>query len=262
MAFTQERTTMTPTLELRDIHHDFSGLRVLAGVNLTVLPGERHAIIGPNGAGKTTLFNIISGCLHPGKGRVFYREKDITQMSPYRIARLGVARSFQTANTFPRLTVFESVRSAVLSHLGKRLDFWHAVDRQESVSRRTTDILRLLGLFERRDTPACTLSCGEQKELEIALTIATSPELILLDEPTAGLDVDESRKAIELIRRVSKNKTLLMIEHDMEVVFAVADRISVLHCGSLLACGTPDEIRNSKDVRSAYLGSNSCAGRS
>jgi branched-chain amino acid transport system ATP-binding protein len=252
---------MKPALELREIHHDFSGLRVLTGIDLKILPGERHAIIGPNGAGKTTLFNIISGRLHPRQGYIFYRQKDITRMSPYRIARLGVARSFQTINTFPRLTVFESVRSAVLSHLGRRLDFWHVIDHQDSVARETTDVLRWLGLLERRDTLACALSYGEQRKLEIALTIATSPELILLDEPTAGLDVDESAEAIELIRQISKNKTLVMVEHDMEVVFALADRISVLHHGKLLISGTPDEIRNSEDVKSAYLGSNSRSRR-
>ncbi|WP_233804892.1 ABC transporter ATP-binding protein [Paraburkholderia sp. HP33-1] len=252
---------MKPTLELREIHHDFSGLRVLAGVDLSVFPGERHAIIGPNGAGKTTLLNIISGRLHPRHGCVIYRQKDITRMSPYRIARLGVARSFQVINTFPRLTVFDSVRSAVLSRIGRRLDVWHVVDHQESVTRQTTNVLRLLGLLERRDTPACALSYGEQRQLEIALTIAASPELVLLDEPTAGLDVDESRKAIELIHQVSKNKTLVMIEHDMEVVFALADRISVLHYGVLVACGTPDQIRNSKEVQSAYLGTNLYVGR-
>jgi branched-chain amino acid transport system ATP-binding protein len=249
------------SLELRRIHHAFSELRVLAGVDLSVLPGERHAIIGPNGAGKTTLFNIISGRLHPRQGGVFYKQTDITRMPPYRIARLGVARSFQTANTFPRLTVFESVRSAVLSRLGTRLDFWHVVDRQESVSRATTHVLRVLGLLERRDTLASALSYGEQKELEIALVIATSPDLILLDEPTAGLDADESRKAVELIRRVSQDKTLLLIEHDMEVVFALADRISVLHHGALIACGAPDEIRNSREVQSAYLGISASAAR-
>lgn len=252
---------MKTVLELHRIHHAFSGLRVLAGVDLSVLPGERHAIIGPNGAGKTTLFNIISGRVHPGQGRVFYGQADITRMPPYRIARLGVARSFQIANTFPRLTVFESVRSAVLSRLGMRLDFWHVVERQESASRATAHVLRLLGLFERRDTPASALSYGEQKALEIALVIATSPDLILLDEPTAGLDADESRKAIELIRHVSQDKTLLMIEHDMEVVFALADRISVLHHGALIASGAPDDIRNSAQVRSAYLGFNASAAR-
>ncbi|MEX3635141.1 ABC transporter ATP-binding protein [Paraburkholderia sp. BR14320] len=252
---------MNPMLELREIHHDFCGFRVLAGIDLKIFPGERHAIIGPNGAGKTTLFNIISGRLHPRQGGIFYKQKDITRMSPYRIARLGVARSFQSINTFPRLTVFESVRSAVLSRRGSRLDFWHVVDHQESAARETNYVLGLLELLERRDTPACALSYGEQRQLEIALTIATSPQLILLDEPTAGLDVDESQKVVELIRQISKNKTLVMIEHDMDVVFAVADRISVLHYGTLLACGTPDEIRHSKDVQSAYLGSDSRAGR-
>ena len=248
---------MKPTLELRDIHHDFSGLPVLTGVDLRVLPGERHAIIGPNGAGKSTLFNIVCGRLHPKQGRVIYRQKDITRMPSYRIARLGVARSFQTINTFPRLTVFESVRSAVLSRLGRRLDLLHVVDRQESVAEETTHVLRLLGLLDRRDSPASALSYGEQRELEITLTIATSPDLILLDEPTAGLDVEESRRTVEMIRRISENRTLVMIEHDMDVVFAVADRISVLHQGTVLACGTPDEIGNSEDVKSAYLGSKS-----
>ncbi|WP_233860330.1 ABC transporter ATP-binding protein [Paraburkholderia sp. HD33-4] len=252
---------MNPTLELRGIHHDFSGFRVLAGIDLSILPGERHAIIGPNGAGKTTLFNIISGRLRPRQGGVFYKQKEITRMSSYRIARLGVARSFQTINTFPRLTVFESVRSAVLSCRGSRLDLWHVVNHQESVVRETNDVLGLLGLLEKRDTPVCALSYGEQRQLEIALTIATSPQLILLDEPTAGLDVDESRKAVELIRQISEHRTLVMIEHDMDVVFAVADRISVLHHGTLLACGKPDEIRNDKTVQSAYLGSNSRVGR-
>jgi branched-chain amino acid transport system ATP-binding protein len=245
---------MTPALELRDIHHDFSGLQVLAGINLTVGAGERHAIIGPNGAGKSTLFNIVSGRLRPRRGHVLYRQHDVTGWPPHRIARLGVGRSFQIINTFPRLTVYQSVRSAVVSRRGMRLDAWHLLDRQADVARETGEVLELLGLTDRRHTPANALSYGEQRELEIALTVAVRPELILLDEPTAGLNAEETRKAVGLIRRVSEGKTLLMVEHDMEVVFTLADRISVLHYGEVLASGPPEEIRNSEDVKRAYLG--------
>ncbi len=245
---------MTPALELRDIHHDFFGLQVLAGINLAVAAGERHAIIGPNGAGKSTLFNIISGRLRPQRGRVLYRSHDITGAPPYRIARLGVGRSFQIINTFPRLTVYQSVRSAVVSRRGLRLDAWRLLDRQEDVARETEEVLELLGLTDRRNTAANALSYGEQRELEMALTVAVRPELILLDEPTAGLNAEETRKAIGLIRRVSEGKTLVMVEHDMEVVFTLADRISVLHYGQVLACGPPEEIRSNEEVKRAYLG--------
>jgi branched-chain amino acid transport system ATP-binding protein len=245
---------MTLALELRDIHHDFSGLQVLAGIDLVVAPGERHAIIGPNGAGKSTLFNIISGRLRPRRGRVLYREHDITGAPPYRIARLGVGRSFQIINTFPRLTVYQSVRSAVVSRRGMRLNAWRLLDRQQDVAQETEAVLALLALTDRRDTPASALSYGAQRELEIALTVAVRPELILLDEPTAGLNAEETRKAIGLIRRMSEGKTLVMVEHDMEVVFSLADRISVIHYGRVLASGPPEEIRSSEEVKRAYLG--------
>jgi branched-chain amino acid transport system ATP-binding protein len=235
---------VTLALELRDIHHDFSGLQVLAGIDLGVAPGERHAIIGPNGAGKSTLFNIISGRLRPRRGRVLYREHDITGAPPYRIARLGVGRSFQIINTFPRLTVYQSVRSAVLSRRGMRLNAWRLLDRQEDVAHETEAVLESLALTDRRDTPASALSYGAQRELEIALTVAVQPELILLDEPTAGLNAEETREG----------KTLVMVEHDMEVVFTLADRISVIHYGRVLASGPPAEIRSSEEVKRAYLG--------
>ena len=185
---------------------------------------------------------------------MLYREHDITGAPPYRIARLGVGRSFQIINTFPRLTVYQSVRSAVVSRRGMRLDAWHLLDRQEDVARETEEVLDLLGLADRRDTPASALSYGGQRELEIALTVAVRPELILLDEPTAGLNAEETRKAVGLIRRVTEGKTLVMVEHDMEVVFTLADRISVLHYGRVLASGPPEEIRSSEEVQRAYLG--------
>jgi branched-chain amino acid transport system ATP-binding protein len=238
-------------LELRDVHHDFGGLKVLDGIELAVREGERHAIIGPNGAGKSTLFNIVTGRLRPRRGRVLYRGRDITGWSPHAIARLGIGRSFQIINTFPRLTVYQNVRSAVLSRRGRRLDAWSLLDRQADVARETEALVAVLGLGDRRDTPARELS---YRELEIALTLAVGPDLVLLDEPTAGLNTEDTRKAIGLIRRVTEGKTLVMVEHDMEVVFTLADRISVVYYGEVLATGTPDEIRANEAVKRAYLG--------
>jgi branched-chain amino acid transport system ATP-binding protein len=241
-------------LELRDIHHDFSGLQVLSGISLDVREGERHAVIGPNGAGKSTLFNIVTGRYAPRRGRVLYRGRDITGISPHRIAQLGIGRSFQIINTFPRLSVYQNVRSAVVSRRGRRLDAWSLLDRDPDVAKETASVLELLGLGARRDTPASALSYGEQRELEIALTMAARPDLVMLDEPTAGLNSDETRKAIALIRRVSEGKTLVMVEHDMDAVFSLADRISVIYYGRVLACGAPDEIRRNTEVQRAYLG--------
>jgi branched-chain amino acid transport system ATP-binding protein len=249
-------------LELRDIHHDFSGLQVLTGIDLEVREGERHAVIGPNGAGKSTLFNIITGRYAPRRGHVLYRGRDITGAAPHRIARLGVGRSFQIINTFPRLTVFQNVRSAVLSRRRMRLDSWSLLDRQADVSREAEETLSMVGLLDRRDVPANALSYGGQRELEIALTVATRPDLVMLDEPTAGLNSEDTRRAVGLIRQVTAGRTLVMVEHDMEVVFNLADRISVIHYGRVLATGTPDEIRTNDEVKRAYLGRKaSAAGR-
>jgi branched-chain amino acid transport system ATP-binding protein len=249
------------SLELRDIHHDFGGLRVLMGVDLAVEEGERHAIIGPNGAGKSTLFNLITGRHHPRRGRVIYRGRDITGLSPHRIARLGIGRSFQIINTFPRLTVYENIRGAVLSRRGLRLDGWSLVDRRPEVADETEALVALLGLAERRHTPASELSYGEQRELEIALTVATRPDLILLDEPTAGLNAEETRAVVALVRRVTDGKTLVLVEHDMEAVFSLADRITVVHYGQVLATGRPEEIRANEEVSRAYLGRGAGAAR-
>ena len=249
-------------LELRDIHHDFSGLQVLTGIDLEVREGERHAVIGPNGAGKSTLFNIITGRYAPRRGHVLYRGRDITGAAPHTIARLGVGRSFQIINTFPRLTVFQNVRSAVLSRRRLRLDAWSLLDRRADVTREAEETLGRVGLLDRRDVPASALSYGEQRELEIALTVAPRPDLIMLDEPTAGLNSEDTRRAVALIRQVTDGRTLVMVEHDMEVVFNLADRISVIYYGRVLATGTPDEIRASEEVKRAYLGRKaSAAGR-
>jgi branched-chain amino acid transport system ATP-binding protein len=249
-------------LELRDIHHDFSGLQVLTGIDLEIREGERHAIIGPNGAGKSTLFNIITGRYAPRRGLVLYRGRDITGAAPHTIARLGVGRSFQIINTFPRLSVFQNVRSAVLSRRHMRLNPWSLLERQSDVTREADEVLAMVGLESRRGVPANALSYGEQRELEIALTVATRPELVMLDEPTAGLNSEDTRRAVALIRRVTEGRTLVMVEHDMEVVFDLADRISVIYYGRVLATGAPGEIRGNEEVKRAYLGRKaSAAGR-
>jgi len=249
-------------LELRDIHHDFSGLQVLTGIDLEIREGERHAIIGPNGAGKSTLFNIITGRYAPRRGLVLYRGRDITGAAPHTIARLGVGRSFQIINTFPRLSVFQNVRSAVLSRRHMRLNPWSLLERQSDVTGEADEVLAMVGLESRRDVPANALSYGEQRELEIALTVATRPELVMLDEPTAGLNSEDTRRAVALIRRVTEGRTLVMVEHDMEVVFDLADRISVIYYGRVLATGAPGEIRGNEEVKRAYLGRKaSAAGR-
>jgi len=249
-------------LELRDIHHDFSGLQVLTGIDLEVRDGERHAVIGPNGAGKSTLFNIITGRYAPRRGHVLYRGRDITGASPHTIARLGVGRSFQIINTFPRLSVFKNVRSAVPSRRHLRLDAGSLLDWQADVTREAEEVLGMVGLLDRRDVPASELAYGEQRELEIAVTVATRPELVMLDEPTAGLNSEDTRRAVALIRQVTEGRTLVMVEHDMEVVFNLADRVSVIYYGRVLATGTPDEIRTNDEVKRAYLGRKaSAAGR-
>lgn len=248
-------------LELRDIHHDFSGLQVLTGIDLEIREGERHAIIGPNGAGKSTLFNIVTGRYAPRRGLVLYRGRDITGAAPHTIARLGVGRSFQIINTFPRLSVFQNVRSAVLSRRHMRLNPWSLLDRQSEVTREADEVLAMVGLGDRRDVPANALSYGEQRELEIALTVATQPDLVMLDEPTAGLNSEDTRRAVALIRRVTEHRTLVMVEHDMEVVFNLADRISVIYYGRVLATGTPDNIRGNEEVKRAYLGRKASAAR-
>lgn len=241
-------------LTLRGVEKRFAGLQVLAGIDLTVEDGERHAVIGPNGAGKSTLFNIISGRLPPTSGQVLYRGNDITCRSPQSLARIGIGRSFQIINIFPALTVYDNIQSAVVSRRGGRFDFWHRLDSIKEVAEETTAVLATLGLLDRRDEPANALSYGEQRRLEIALTIALKPDLVLLDEPCAGLDAEDTRRVIDLIRRITEGRTLIMVEHDMNVVFGIADRISVIYYGKVLATGTPDAIRANQQVQDAYLG--------
>jgi branched-chain amino acid transport system ATP-binding protein len=245
---------MPPALQLaNDTKHP--GLtEIIRGVDLEIEAGERHAITGPNGAGKSTLFHLISGKSAPTGGRVYLQERDVTGLAPYEINRLGLSRSFQVTNIFPRLSVFENVRCALLWTEGYRYSFWHLVDRQTDLNRKTDDVLSDIGLAGRRDTPAGILTYAEQRALEIAITVAGGADVVMLDEPTAGMSHAETDEMVALIRRVTKGKTLVMVEHDMGVVFDLADRISVLVYGRIIASGTPARIRADPLVQSAYLG--------
>ncbi len=241
-------------LETKRLFHDFKGLQVLFDVNLEVKEGERHAIIGPNGAGKTTLFNVITGTYVPSSGAVFFKEKEVTGFKPHQMIRLGMGRSFQITSTFDRLTTFQNIRMGVMSKRGIRFNLFRKVDKLEDVTRETDEVLKQINLQGERDFPAGILSYGKHRSLEISMALATDPELVMLDEPTAGMSKDETHYAIELIRRLTEDKTTVIIEHDMDVVFSLADRITVLHLGTILASGPPGEIRENQAVKDAYLG--------
>jgi len=243
-----------PALELRQVHKSFGRTPIINGVDLAIAKGERHAIIGPNGAGKSTLFNLISGRFPPSSGQILLDGEEITGLDAQDINRRGLARSFQITNIFPRLSVYENVRCALLWSRGYRYSFWQRIGALEDVRARAEEIVGKIGLTARRDRPAGVLSYAEQRALEIGITIAGGAGVILLDEPTAGMSRSETRDAVELIRNVTQGKTLVMVEHDMGVVFGLADRISVLVYGRVLAAGTPDEIRGNAAVREAYLG--------
>lgn len=241
-------------LETKALSHDFSGLQVLSGVNLQIEEGERHAVIGPNGAGKTTLFNVITGTYTPSSGQVIFKGQDVTGFKPHQLARIGMGRSFQITSTFTRLTAFQNIRLAILSKRGVRFNLFQRVDKMKEITRETEAVLERINLTAERDRPASALSYGKHRALEISLALAGDPELVLLDEFAAGMSRDETHNAVELIRRLTVGKTVLMIEHDMDVVFSLADRITVLHHGQILATGAPAEIRQNQAVRDAYLG--------
>jgi branched-chain amino acid transport system ATP-binding protein len=245
---------MTAAIEIRDVEKRFGNVGIIHGLNLNVAQGERHAVIGPNGAGKSTTFNLISGHIAPTSGEIRLNGDLISGLKPFEINRRGLSRSFQVTNVFSRMTVWENVRCAVLWATGHRYAFWKNVDNLPDVRRRTSEILDDIHLLHRRDVPAGLLTYAEQRELEIGITIAGGAKVILLDEPTAGMSHAETDRAVALIRRLTEGRTLVIVEHDMSVVFGLADRISVLVYGRIIASGTPDEIRGNPQVREAYLG--------
>ena len=241
-------------LSLRGVNKAFGPTKIIRDVNLDIKAGERHAIIGPNGAGKTTLFNLISGRFHVSTGEILLNDTRIDQLPPHRINRMGLSRSFQITSIFHRLSVFENLRCALLWSMGYRYSFWTPLWLQRELTERTNAMLQDLNLAARRDTAAGLLSYADQRALEIGMTIAGGASVILLDEPTAGMSNTETDNAVELIRKVSRGKTLLMVEHDMKVVFGLADIITVLVYGRVIASGPPEMVRANPAVQEAYLG--------
>jgi branched-chain amino acid transport system ATP-binding protein len=241
-------------VELRGVQKSFGNTSVIRDVNLTVVKGERHALIGPNGAGKSTLFNLISGYIIPTVGSILLKDEIVSGLPPYQINRRGLSRSFQVSNVFANMSVWENIRCALLWATGHRYAFWKNIDNLPEVRERTSQILQDINLISRHDVPAGLLAYAEQRTLEIGITIAGGADVILLDEPTAGMSHTETERAVALIRRLTEGRTLLIVEHDMSVVFGLGDRISVLVHGQIIASGTPEEIRGNPQVKEAYLG--------
>ncbi len=250
---------MPDALEIEDLSKRFGGLVAVDNVNLAVRQGDVHCVIGPNGAGKTTLLNLLSGTLPPSAGRIRFGDRDIAGLPPHRIAQLGIGRSFQRTNIFPEFSVYENCRLGAQARMPSSMRFFRAAERDEGVRERAERALALTGLIPRRDTRASALSHGEQRQLEIGVMLATEPSVLLLDEPMAGMSADETTRMVDLLRRLKDGHTLILIEHDMDAVFALADVITVMVNGAVLASGTPQEIRASQAVQDAYLGGDDIA---
>ncbi len=247
-------STMQPILTLSGVHKAFGETQIIRGVDLELRDGERHALIGPNGAGKSTVFHLISGHYVSSSGRIHFDGHDIQGASPQHINRLGLARSFQITNIFPKLSVYENLRLAVMRRHGVQHTLWRFINSYPRVREETEHLLEQVRLAARSDAIAGELSYSEQRSMEIAMALASNPKVILLDEPMAGMSHEETDYAVELIKNVTQGRSLLVVEHDMDVVFSLCDRISVLVYGQVIATGTPDEIRNNQKVKEAYLG--------
>ena len=247
-------TGSIPAVELRDLRKSFGKTEIIRGTDLVVAPGERVAIIGPNGAGKSTLFNLISGRFGPTSGEILLHGKRIDGLRPYEINRLGLARSFQITNIFGRLSVFENLRCGLLWSMGYRYAFWKFLADLRDANERSEQLLKMIRLEKKRDVLAMNLTYAEQRALEIGITIAGGAQVVLLDEPTAGMSKSETARFIDLIREVTVGKTLLTVEHDMGVVFGLADKIAVLVYGEVIAFDLPDAVRANARVQEAYLG--------
>ena len=243
-----------PILSIARLTKSFGSLSIIQGVDLDIRRGERHAVIGPNGAGKSTLFGLISGSLAPSGGVIALNGRPIQGLAPETINRRGLSRSFQITNIFARLSAFENIRIGVMARHGVRFGLFGAASRRRAINDEAMALLARVRLSHRADALAGDLTYSEQRALEIGMTLATDPQIMLLDEPTAGMSREETAHAVELIREISEGRTLMMVEHDMSVVFGLCDRISVLVYGRIIATGTPDEIRASREVQEAYLG--------
>jgi branched-chain amino acid transport system ATP-binding protein len=246
---------MTYALELKDLRKNFGKTEIIRGVDLAVAPGERVAVIGPNGAGKSTLFNLISGRFGPTSGEILLNGQQIAHKKPYEINRMGLSRSFQITNIFPKLSVFENLRCAVLWSLGYKYTFLKFLSGLKDANERAEQLMEMIRLDKKRDTLAMNLTYAEQRALEIGITIAGGADVILLDEPTAGMSKSETSRFIHLIKEVTVGKTLLTVEHDMGVVFGLADKIAVVVYGEVIAFDTPEAVRANAKVQEAYLGS-------
>lgn len=245
----------TPALELKDLRKSFGKTEIIRGINLNISSGERIGIIGPNGAGKSTLFNLISGRLSPSSGEVLLNGQRVDGKKPFEINRLGLSRSFQITNIFPKLSVFENLRCGVLWSLGYKYTFFKFLANLDDANERADELMDMIKLEKKRDVLAINLTYAEQRALEIGITIAGGANVILLDEPTAGMSRSETSRFISLIKEVTIGKTLLTVEHDMGVVFGLADKIAVVVYGEVLAYDVPEAVRANQRVQEAYLGS-------
>ncbi len=241
-------------LRIEDLRKSFGGVTATDNVNLDVIENEIHAIIGPNGAGKTTLISQLSGEQYPDSGRIIFDGRTITRSTAYRRSHLGLARSFQITSVFQSMTVLQNVALAVQAHSGHSFRFWKAAGQDPDLTGPAEQALARVGLTDRLQDLVSNLSHGEKRQLEIAMALATSPKMLLLDEPMAGMGPEESQRMVQVLQSLKGEKTMLLIEHDMDVVFALADRISVLVYGQIIASGSPEEVRNDDAVKRAYLG--------
>jgi len=241
-------------LSLNNVQKNFGETQIIRGVSLDIVEGEKHAIIGPNGAGKSTLFHLISGRYQLTSGNIRFKQDQIENLPPYEIARMGMARSFQVTNIFPRMNVFENVRCALLWSKGYRYSFWHLLGRQRELNDEAMHVLEQIGLKDKALFPSGELGYAQQRALELGIAIASGAQLIMLDEPVAGMSHSEAESSVQLIRKITEGKTLIMVEHDMNIVFDVADRISVLVYGEIIATDKPENIRANPKVQEAYLG--------
>ena len=245
---------MAYVLKTEGLTRRFSGFTAVNNVSIEIPEGGVRTIIGPNGAGKTTFFNLLSGRIPPSEGRIWFGEREITALQPYERARLGMARSFQITNIFGHLSVYENVRLGVQAVYDGRANFFMPASRMGDMSVKTNELLNDVGLYAARDSRAENLSHGDQRRLEIALVLASDPKVLLLDEPLAGMSPTETHETVDLIQRISPGRTIMLVEHDIDVVIAISTTITVFQTGAVLATGTPQEIRANEAVQRAYLG--------